>query len=155
MPDVRLVLGGSKKLTPIVRERCARHLNTPFLGVVPNERVLPMTLEAHAVHAMLDPGHRISSVGISNKMYEAMVTGRPSIVTEGLLMADIVEREKCGLTVPYTMDGFRGAVETLRDDPDLAERLGRNGLAAAKREYNWGAEQRKLVAVYEGLGRRS
>jgi len=155
MPDVRLVLGGSKKLTALVRERCARHPNTPFLGVVPNERVLPMTLEAHAVLAMLDPGHRISKVGISNKMFEAMVTGRPCIVTEGLLMADIVAREDCGLVVPYTHAGFRGAVERLRDDPALAERLGRNGLEAAKREYNWGAEQARLVRLYEDLARRA
>jgi glycosyltransferase involved in cell wall biosynthesis len=45
-------------------------------------------------------------------------------------------------------------VEQIRDDPALAEGLGRNGLAAAKREYNWGLEQRKLVALYEGLGSR-
>ena len=155
MPDVRLVLGGSKKLTPTVRERCARHSNTPFLGVVPNEQVLPMTLDSHAVLAMLDPGHRISKVGISNKMFEAMVTGRPCIVTEGLLMAEIVDHEECGLIVPYTNAGFRGAVERLRDDPALAERLGRNGLEAAKREYNWGAEQARLVRAYQDLAGRS
>jgi glycosyltransferase involved in cell wall biosynthesis len=155
MPDVRLVLGGSKKLTPIVKERCSRHANTPFLGVVPNEQVLPMTLESHAVLAMLDPAHHISKVGISNKMFEAMVTGRPCIVTEGLLMAEIVEREDCGLIVPYTNPGFRGALERLRDEPDLAERLGRHGLEAAKREYNWGAEQTRLVHVYEKLAGRS
>src|SRR2546422_347380 len=75
-----------------------------------------MTLDSHAVLAMLDPGHRISKVGISNKMFEAMVTGRPCIVTEGLLMAEIVDHEECGLIVPYTNAGFRGAVERLRDD---------------------------------------
>src|SRR3989442_8336415 len=85
MPDVRLVLGGSKKLTPIVRERCARHSNTPFLGGVPNERVLPMTLDPHTVLAMLDPAHRISKVGISTKMFPSIVTGRPCIGAEGLL----------------------------------------------------------------------
>ena len=33
----------------------------------------------------------------------------------------------------------------------LAERLGRNGLAAATREYNWTQEKRKLIALYDGL----
>lgn len=154
MPDIRLVLGGSKKLTPVVKEQCSRHPNTPFLGVVPNEQVLPMTLDAHAVLAMLDPRHRISKVGISNKLFEAMVTGRPCIVTEGLLMADIVEREDCGLIVPYTKAGFRDGVEALRDDSARAERLGRNGLAAAQREYNWAMEQRRLIRAYEELARR-
>jgi len=153
MPDVRLVLGGSKKLTPIVRAMCAEHPNTPFLGLLPNERVLPLTVESHAVLAMSDPDLRISKVGLSNKMFEAMVTGRPSIVTEGMPMGEIVTREECGLAVPYTKEGFRSAVESLRDDPALAERLGRNALAAAKREYNWGAEKAKLLAIYEDFGR--
>jgi glycosyltransferase involved in cell wall biosynthesis len=68
-------------------------------------------------------------------------------------MGEIVTREECGIAVPYTKEGFRSAVERLRDDPSLAARLGRNGLAAAKREYNWATEARKLVALYEGLER--
>ena len=68
-------------------------------------------------------------------------------------MGEIVTREECGLAVPYTKEGFRSAVESLRDDPALAERLGRNALAAAKREYNWGAEKAKLLAIYEDFGR--
>jgi glycosyltransferase involved in cell wall biosynthesis len=151
MPEVRLVIGGSKALTETVRERCARHANTPFLGLVPAERVLPLTLDSHAVLTMFDPVYRINQVGLPNKIFEAMSAGRPSLVTQGLPMAGLVEREDCGLAVPYTKDGFRAAVERLRDDPKLAERLGRNGLAAAQRTYNWTRESRKLVALYEDL----
>ena len=151
MPDVRLVIGGSKKLAPMVREMAARHPNTEFVGQVPNEEVLPRTLASHAVLTMFDPTYRINKVGLPNKIFEAMVTGRPPIVTKGLMMADLVEREGCGLAVPYTEEGLRGAIERLRDDPRLAERLGRNGLEAARREYNWPHEAEKLVALYAGL----
>ncbi len=151
MPDVRLVIGGSKKLTPVVQAMCARHPNTQFLGVVPNERVLPMTLDSHLELAMLDPQYRINRVALSNKMFEAMVAGRPSVNTKGLYSGDVVEREQCGLAIPYTKDAFKASVERLQSDPRLAERLGRYGLAAAKREYNWPHEAAKLVALYHGL----
>ncbi len=154
MSGVRLVIAGSKQLTPTVRSMCAQHPNTIFLGIVPSERVLPMTLDSHAVVIMSDPRYRINQIGLSNKMFDAMVTGRPVIVTEGLPMGEIVTREQCGLAVPYEKGSFRAAVERLRDDSQLAERLGRNGLAAAKREYNWAAERKKLIAVYEDLERR-
>jgi glycosyltransferase involved in cell wall biosynthesis len=154
MPEVRLILGGSKKMTPVVQARCAEHPNTRFVGVVPNEQVLPMTLDSHLELAMLDPQYRINRVALSNKMFEAMVAGRPSVNTKGLISGDVVERERCGLAIPYTKEAFRAVVEQIRDDPALAEGLGRNGLAAAKREYNWGLEQKKLVALYEGLGSR-
>ncbi len=157
LPDVRLVIGGGKALAGEVAARCAEHPNTTYLGVVPNERVLPLTLESHAVLSMFDPSHRINQVGFPNKIYEAMAAGRPSIVTKGLAMAELVERESCGIAVPYTEAGFRSAVERLRGDPRLAEELGRNGLAAAKREYNWATERTRLLALYDGLsdgGRR-
>ncbi|HEY5604959.1 MAG TPA: glycosyltransferase [Thermoplasmata archaeon] len=151
MPDARLVLGGGKALASEVADACKRHPNTEYLGIVPNERVLPMTVDSHAVLSMFDPTHRINQVGLPNKIFEAMAAGRPSITTHGLPMGDLVEEEECGLAVPYSTEGFREAVVRLRDDPDLAERLGRNGLAAAKREYNWAAESRKLVRLYEDL----
>lgn len=151
MPDVRLVIGGSKKLTSLVKARCERFPNTSFLGVVPNEQVLPMTIQSHLVLAMLDPQYRINRVALSNKMFEAMVAGRPSVNTKALISGDTVEREQCGLVVPYTEEAFRAGVEALRDNPSLGEKLGRNGLAAAQREYNWGLEQKKLVALYDGL----
>ena len=151
MPEVSLVVGGSKALTPVVRELCSRQGNTRFVGVVPSDDVLPMTIASHAVLSMFDPGHRINQVGLPNKIFEAMAAGRPSIVTEGLPMADLVLREQCGLAVPYTKAGLRSALERLAGDPGLAERLGRNGLAAAKEKYNWTLESRRLTALYEGL----
>ena len=153
LPDVRLVIGGSKALAAEVASRCAQHPNTVYLGPVPNEQVLPRTLEAHAVLSMFDPGPRINRVGFPNKIFEAMAAGRPSIVTEGLPMADLVVRESCGLAVPYTEAGLRSAIERLRSDPALAERLGRNGLDAARRTYNWQAEAAKLVGLYATLER--
>lgn len=152
MPDIRLVLGGSKALTATVKERCAQHPNTQFLGLVPRDEVMPRTVAAHAVLSLFDPRSRINQVGYPNKIYEAMAAGRPSIVTQGLSMAEFVERNACGIAVPYSVAGFREAVSRLRDEPALAERLGRNGLAAAQREYNWAAESRKLVALYEAIG---
>lgn len=152
MPDIRLVIGGSKALAETVRARCARQPNTEFLGEVPQDRVMPLTLSGHAVLSLFDPTLRINQVGFPNKIYEAMAAGRPSIVTKGLPMAALVETNECGLAVPYTVEGFRGALIRLRDDPGLADRLGRNGRDAAVREFNWAAESRKLVALYEQLG---
>ncbi len=151
MDGVRLVIGGTKRLTPVVRAKCAEHSNTEFLGPVPNNQVLEKTLGAHAILSMLDPTHRSYQVALSTKIFEAMVAGRPSINTAGLPSGALVDREECGVSVPYTKQGFYAAVERLRDDPHATERLGRRGLAAAKREYNWGAEQKRLTALYEGL----
>lgn len=152
MPDVRLTIGGSKALAAEVAASCARHPNTTYLGAVPNNRVLPLTLEAHLVLSMFDPSYRINQVGFPNKIYEAMAAGRPCLVTKGLAMSEVVERESCGLAIECSKDSFRTAVERLRADPALVTRLGQNGLQAAKREYNWDNEKKRLVQLYSELG---
>ena len=154
MPGVRAIIGGGKKLAPQVAALCAKSPNTSFVGLVPNEKVLPMTIDSHAVLSMFDPTYRINQVGVSNKVYEAMAAGRPVIVTRGLMMGDLVEREECGLVVPYTKEGLRSAIAQLQGDPALAERLGRRGFDAAKREYNWALEKRRLLDVYAGIPAR-
>jgi len=153
LPEARLVIGGSKQLTDVVRRACAAHANTDFIGMVPAEEVFPRTIASHVVLSMFDPRQRINRVGLPNKIFEAMAAGRPVLVSAGLPMASLVEREGCGLAVPYSRAGFVNAVQRLQRDPDLTERLGRNGLAAAKREYNWAMESQKLVALYEDLER--
>ena len=73
MPEISLVVGGSKALTPIVRDMCARQPNTRFVGVVPNDQVLPMTVDSHAVLSMFDPAQRINQVGLPNRSEERRV----------------------------------------------------------------------------------
>lgn len=151
LPQARLVIGGSKRLTSLVEAACARRANARFLGMVPSVDVVPMTIDSHMVLSMFDPAYRINHVGLPNKIFEAMAAGRPCLVTAHLRMADLVVKEECGLAVEYTKAAFREAVARLIDDPGLADRLGRNGLAAAKREYNWDYEKRKLLALYESI----
>jgi len=153
MPDVQLVIAGSKQLTPIVKARCEQHPNTHFIGLVPNNHVMSLILNSHVVLAMFDPSVWINYMGLPNKLFEAMAAGRPSIVADEGLMAEIVNGESCGVAVPYSAEGFRQAVERLSADPSLAERMGRNGLAAASREYNWPKEERKLTDLYANLDR--
>ncbi len=154
MTGVQLAIAGSKKLAPVVAAMCATHPNTKFLGTIPNQEIASLIIGSHAVLSMFDPRLWINQMGMPNKVFEAMAAGRPSIVTEGIMMAELVTREDCGLAVPYTQAGFRDAITRLRDDPALAERLGRNGLRAAHREYNWRSEASKLIKMYEDLRER-
>lgn len=148
---VRLVIGGYKELEDEVRARCARSPRTTFLGRIPSQEVMPKTLAADAIFCMADPSNRNTQVALPNKIFEAMAAGRPSIATRGILSGDIVERERCGLAVPYTKTDLREAIRSLADDPALRERLGRNGLAAVKREYNWKVQSKRLIAAVHSL----
>ena len=144
---VRLLMGGHKALSADVQRACASSERTVFLGPVPQEKVMPLTLESHVVAAMLDPTNVNNKMGTPNKLFEAMAAGRPILATKGTLSGNIVESLECGLAIAYSVDACAWAIEKLRDDAALQRAMGERSLRAAKEVYNWPAQEAKLSEV--------
>jgi glycosyltransferase involved in cell wall biosynthesis len=84
------------------------------------------------------------------KMFEYMVAGIPVIVSKFPLLNKIIDKEKCGLCVdPNDPKAIAAAVTYLIEHPVEAKRMGNNGKKAAIEIYNWGAEEKKLLAIYK------
>lgn len=151
--DVKFVVAGFKSgLYEDVKKRCEKYDNVEFLGQLPSKEAIPKTLESNAIICLLDPKRKSHQIGITTKIFEAMVTGRPIIVTKNMYNSDeFVEKERCGLSVLNNRNDIQKAIVKLRDDPKLCENLGKNGLRAAMEKYNWDYERKKLLEVYEDL----
>ncbi len=153
LEGVRLVIGGVGKAAYVasVASACRGLPNAEFLGEVPYDEVMPLTSNADAVLALFDPRHRLNRIGLPNKIFEAMVTGRPILVSKGTYLEEFTERLGVGLSVDHTREGVREGIVWLRDHPAGCESLGRKGLAAALEEYNWTRQEQALLRVYEEL----
>ena len=81
-----------------------------------------------------------------------MAAGRPIITNVECAMAAVVQEEECGSLVPYgDVEALRRAIIELRDDRSLRERLGKNGLVAFEKKYNWELMEERLVKLYKKL----
>lgn len=86
------------------------------------------------------------------KMFEYMSAGIPVIASDFPLWKQIVEGAECGYCVdPLDPKAIAKAVERISSDPVRAREMGRNGRKAVEEKYNWQAEEKKLVAIYNGL----
>jgi glycosyltransferase involved in cell wall biosynthesis len=149
---IQFIIAGKKaRLYNEVEQLSKNYNNTIFLGSIPYDTVIEKTMQCNVILCMLDPSDRNNQVGLPNKIFEAMLTGRPVIVTKGLYYSKLVESEKCGISVDYDFEEVKKSILMLRDDPELCEELGKNGLHAAIREYNWEKQKEALLAVYERL----
>lgn len=86
------------------------------------------------------------------KMFEYMSAGIPVIASNFPLWKEIVEENQCGICVdPLNPVDVARAIDTLVGNPELAEKMGRNGRLAVEEKYNWSNEEKKLLQLYDQL----
>ncbi|HJR48879.1 MAG TPA: glycosyltransferase [Nitrososphaeraceae archaeon] len=99
-----------------------------------------------AVYTKETPSHEIT---MHNKTLEAMMGGIPIITN---LSPELVTEIGFGILVEYgNISQIASAITTLRDNPELRNKLGSNGRKAYLQKYNWSAMEKKLYHVYEEL----
>jgi len=153
LPDVKCIIGGVGEAGYVdyIEKECRDIPNMQFVGRVPSDKVLSLTLKAGVVFCLIDPDNPNFRIAMPNKLFEALVCGRPIICTKGIYSGEFTEREDIGLTVDYNEEALRQAIVKLRDDPTLRERFGRNALDAALKKYNWEQEKKKLIKLYADI----
>lgn len=91
-----------------------------------------------------------SETTIPNKLFDFMACGKPVIVSDAKPLKRIVEEEKCGLVFESgNVDSFVNAVTQLINNPSMAQEIGKRGVEAVKRRYNWEYDSFVLKEVIE------
>jgi glycosyltransferase involved in cell wall biosynthesis len=86
------------------------------------------------------------------KLFEYMAASLPVIASDFPGWREIVERVGCGFLVdPMDPAAIARAIDDIMSHPCEAEAMGRRGRQAIEREYNWGPEEAKLLALYREL----
>ena len=155
LKNVRLIIGGigKKDYVDKLEKECEKSSNVEFIGKVPMDEVLIRTKQADAVLFVLNPENMNNKNSLGNKVFEAMVCGRPVIVSNGTYAGEFVKKENVGIVVDYNKESLKGGIIKLRDNPQLREKLGRNALKAAREKYNWEIQSKKLVRIYEEINK--
>lgn len=151
--DVYIEIAGYGYCESEIKEACNKYPRSRFLGAISYISVIEKTLEADLLFALYDPKIPNNKYASPNKLFEAMMCGKPILVNDGTNMAKIVREEECGLVVPYgDVDAIKHAILTLKNDPALCKRLGENGRRAYETKYSWDIMEERLLEVYRGLG---
>jgi len=89
---------------------------------------------------------------LPNKLFEYMSVGLPIVASNFQLYKEIIEVNKCGITVdPTNPKEIAKAIEYLIEHPKEAKKMGENGMKAIKEKFNWEKESKKLLEVYNRI----
>ena len=129
--------------------------NATFHGQVPYDRCLSLSGAADVLFATYDPAipnHRMSS---ANKLFEAMMLGKPIVVARGTGMDRIVEEHDIGFVVPYgDVDALeRAFAEVSAWDDAQREAVARRCRAAYTDHFSSERMFERTAALYADLDR--
>ncbi|MDZ7796612.1 MAG: glycosyltransferase family 4 protein [Candidatus Marinimicrobia bacterium] len=90
------------------------------------------------------------------KMFEYMAAGLPVIASDFPLWKKIVEENNCGICVnPKNINQLANAINYMLHNREEAKIMGLNGRKAVMKKYNWSLEEKKLLSVYDEIGKRT
>jgi len=149
--DVQFLLVGTgdfrKELEDII-EREGLEDMVMFAGRVPNEE-LPDYYAATDVF-VLPSVSRLEAFGIV--ALEAMASEVPVIVSDIPGVRDVIVEGKNGLLAePMNSEDLAGKIRTLLENPDMAERMGKNGRKRVLERFTWGQVAKDIEYVYYSI----
>lgn len=153
LDGVQLILAGPVHDKAFIENCVLTSRRIRYLGWLPSyEDVIKETFEADILFRLSDPKIPKTKYESPNKLFEAMMCGKPIIVSDGSSMADIVRKENCGLVVPYgDVDAIKEAILKLKNSPELRQKLGQNGRRAYENRYSWQIMEQRLLDSYQQL----
>lgn len=159
--DIKFVLAGKEMDVGVIDYAVSQ--GAEYIGIISHDELIRLTLEADATICLSDMSIPDFRMSMPNKLFEAMMCGKPIIVTGGTPMAKLVSQENCGLVLgEVDEDGLvydiilkehiasKNAITILKSKQRRDE-LGQNGREAYDRQYNWTMESQKLLNVYGKL----
>ncbi len=153
-PEWTLALAGFGGDEARIREAAASLPSVTWHGLVPYDQALQLEAAADVLIATYDPAipnHRYSS---PNKVFEAMLLGKPILAARGTNVDSIVEQAVCGLVIDYGDEAaLEAALLRLQNDDSLRQNLGANARRAFETTYNWETMQSRLLDLYREISR--
>jgi glycosyltransferase involved in cell wall biosynthesis len=127
--------------------------NVTFHGRVDYDRTLALSAGADVLFATYDPrvpNHRYSS---ANKLFEAMMLGKPIVVARGTGMDRTVEAHGLGAVVPYgDVDALeRALAEVAAWDAGRRAAFADHARSVYERHFSAAAMRERLAALYADL----
>ncbi|WP_048327334.1 glycosyltransferase, partial [Crocosphaera watsonii] len=82
---------------------------------------------------------------------EAMATGTPVIISEGVYIWPDVKNYDAGWVTTLDVDALTQAIETAILSPEIREERGKNAYQLVKDKYSWSAIAQQVIEAYHNL----
>lgn len=152
-PSWRFILGGFGGDEDFIKEYIKDISNVEFVGRVPYEKTLELYNTSDVLFATYDPkipNHRFSS---ANKLFEAMMLGKPIIVARSTGMDLLVEKYNLGFVINYgNEDEIEETLKIIESwDKDKKTEFAKHSQEVFNTYFSWDIMEKRLLELYNRL----
>jgi glycosyltransferase involved in cell wall biosynthesis len=148
-----LVIAGFGRLSGLCLKAAEESPNIKFLGQISSyKQTLGIEANALAIIALYDPKLPGNLLSAPNKLYEAMMVGKPLITTEETLTGKFVTQEGIGIAVPYgEPQALNEALDYLEKNCQIRQEMGRRARLLYENHYSFKKQCDKIQGAYSEL----
>jgi len=147
------LIGGTKADISYWKKRFGKLSNVKFYGFVPHSQTdvyrqsFDVLLAPYQKRVALGGGKGDTAKWLSPiKIFEYMAAGKPMLVSDLPMLRKLLKHEQTALLCePENVASWISALEQLRDDSDLANRLGTSACEEFRAKYTWKARAERIV----------
>jgi glycosyltransferase involved in cell wall biosynthesis len=126
------------------------HKNINYYGMINYEEALNVYSKSDIMYAIYDPSvpnHRYSA---PNKVYEAMMHGKPIVVAKDTSVDDIVRKDNMGFIIEYDKNDFESVLYQISNNPSILKEYCRNAYEAYEK-YSWEEMKKRIINIYDNM----
>ena len=146
-----LHIGGFGLIEDFVKKSAEECDRVVFYGRLPYKKVMELEAACDIMTAMYVPGLANHKYTAPNKLYEALMLGKPVIMCKNTGWDDVIKSENIGVVIDSTKDGLRMGLAYLADKKNEWETMGENAHRLYREKYSWEIMSRRLIELYENL----
>lgn len=150
--DKRFILNiaGFGVLESYVKDYAEKYSNINFYGKVIYKESLKLYRNSDIMFAMYNPNHPNHKYSAPNKVYEAMMLGKPIIVAKNTGIDELVFKEKIGFVVDYKTDSFISVLDNIFNNRNILTEIN-NVCENVYNKYSWANVKKNIFTLYNRL----
>lgn len=151
MKNISFHIRGYGNLESELAAESAKYDNVFLEGRIKPDEITSFYATCDVIFNVVDIRNHHEQVGVPNRLFNSMAVGKPIMVSKESYAEEFATKNKCGFSVPSTVDGIKLGIEYVISHPKELAEMGRNGRVAFEREYNWNNAVKGLYEIYNQL----
>lgn len=146
-----LYIAGFGELEGYIKDCGSKCDRIIYRGKLPYDEVLAMECSCDIMTAMYSPNVVNHRYAAPNKLYEAMMLGKPVIMCKNTGWDEVITQNNIGILADASKEGVRDALNMIYSERDQWHIMSENGKKLYQNMYSWEIMKKRLIDIYNSV----